>query len=257
VSAAQTTRRDFLRTAGVAAAGYAGLVPSGVVRAQAVDDNITQKLKVAIDEKWLDQYDKPVDVNTLAGKPYILLFGYKGCNYCNQISQNLAQIKKEGGAALENIPVVLVNVTLEGDKTQSEPDPDRNNKRDYVAGYYGIGVGQSRAQADAINALPPEKQLEAAQKAYDDDRALAAKDRNFHIVFPPSNKAAQELQSALGVSRNLTDDQSHGMRLALVDGSGKCRFSMYAASTTDKVNAVLISGMKEAVEGLAAEGRNK
>lgn len=251
------SRRNFLRTAGAAAAGYAGMVPSGALRAQAVDDNITPKFKAAMDASWLDQYDKPFDVNTLVGKPYILLFGYKGCNYCNQISQNLAQIKKEGGAALENVPVVLVNVTPEGDKTQSAPEADRDNKRDYVASYYGIGVGQSRAQAEAIEALPPEKQLEAAQKAYDDDKALAAKDRNFHLVFPPSNKAAQELQAALGVSRNLTDDQSHGMRLALVDSAGKCRFSMYAASTNEKVNDALISGMKEAIQGRAAEGLRK
>lgn len=257
MSASPVSRRDFLKTAGAAAAGYAGLVPSGTVRAQAVDDNITQKLKAAVDEKWLDQYDKPFDVNVLAGKPYILIFGYKGCNYCNQISQNLAQLKKEGGAALENVPVVLVNVTPEGDKTQSEPDPDRDNKRDYVASYYGLGVGQSRAQAEAIEALPPEKQLQAAQKAYDDDKALAAKDRNFHLVFPPSNEAAQALQASMGVARNKDDAQSHGMRMALVDGSGRCHFSMYAASTTPKVNEDLIDGMKREVQALTKQGQRR
>jgi cytochrome oxidase Cu insertion factor (SCO1/SenC/PrrC family) len=246
------SRRDFLRT-GAAALGYSALAPKGQLKAQAVDDSITPVLKRNINKQWVDQYAKPFDVNSLAGKPYVLIFGFNGCQYCNLISQNLARLRESQSDAVQHLPIVVVNVTPETDRANTaDKAQDHEDRKNYVSGYYGFGICQSPEAAQKIRETADAQKMDVAGEQFEADANIAQKDRKFHLVFPPSNQAAQALQEALGVIRAQGDDQSHGMMMAVVDGSGKCVASKYAATSSPKKCEALVNEITAAVEAMPA-----
>ena len=232
----QQSRRHFLRTVALGGGGYA--LSLGRSDGQTVDMPISTKLSSHINEHWQDQYGKSFKMDSLEKKPYVLIFGYNGCQYCNLISQNLARLRAVDDSKVQDVPVVVVNVT---------PDVDRKDSRDYVAGYYANGVCQSQEEAAVIKATPDAQKLAAAQSAYDTDKDIVQADRKFHLVFPPSNKAAQDLEDSMGVTRDPTDDQSHGVYMALVDASGKCIVSEFAATSNKEKCETLVKNMTAAI----------
>ena len=238
-----STRRHFLKTF------TAGSLASALTaKGQSVDTPISSKLSQHIDDSWHDQYDKPFKMTSLSGKPYVLIFGYNGCQYCNMISQNLAKLRAVDDSKVQDVPIVVVNVT---------PETDRKDRRDYVAGYYANGVCQSPEEATAIKAAPDAQKMDTATAAYDKDEAIAQADRKFHLVFPPSNAAAQALESSMDITRDPTDDQSHGLYMALVDGSGKCVASKFAATSDPAKCKALVDKMTSAISAFEPGARVK
>jgi len=152
----------------------------------------------------------PFDASVLKGKPYILVQGYNGCQFCSKISQNLAKIRKEldrNGAA--DVPIVVINV---------KPSEDAPDIKDYVQNYIDVGAC---ANAEDYG-------------------------RNFFILFPKDRAAAVKLQQDIEASFNREDEDSHGMKISVVNGTGICTSAALGTSEGER-STRLVNAIVEAV----------
>ena len=132
-------------------------------------------------------YMKPFDPKKLlAGKPYILVEGFNGCQFCNKISVNLGKIRKQLDATgHSDVPIVVVNIKPETDKPE-------------VAGY-----AKSYKEVGALH-------------------TMTDFGKKFFIAFPSSHAKANAFQDAIEASFNRSDPSSHGLKIAAVNAQGIC-----------------------------------
>jgi len=204
----QGTKRDFLKAVRNAVIGFAAAayLPLEELFAQKPGENMSQILGNA--EYGLKTGEAAAfNPASFAGKPYILIQGYNGCPFCDQITQNVSKIHKALEASehpqLKNIPIVIVNV---------KPETDRANAIAYKARIASTGIAEGAIQ----------------------------------LYFPQSREKAVDLQNAIGASFNREDVNSHGMRIAVVDGSGKCTAAALGTHEGAKSDA-LVNSISKAV----------
>lgn len=146
----------------------------------------------------------------LKGKPYILVQGYHGCQFCSKISQNLAKIRKAlDDAGKRDIPIVVINV---------KPESDAAKVKDYAQSY--VDVGACAKMEDFGN--------------------------KFLIVFPKDRDAAVKLQEDIEASFNRKDANSHGLKISVVDGKGVCTTAALGTVEGDK-STRLVNSITEAL----------
>ncbi len=211
------SRRNFLKTSAIVAAGI-GLAPHEVFAQQAGQNTTTIISNKDYGLKYAkDSNAKPEDLvafdpaEKLKGKPYILVEGYAGCQFCNKIGVNLGKIRKALDAAgKSDIPIVVVNVM---------PETDAANVKDYAQAYVDV---------------------EACAKLEDFGK-------NFFIAFPKNREKAVKLQEDIEASFNREDPESHGLKIAAVNEKGVCTAAALGTVTGDDKAAKLVKTITEAL----------
>src|SRR5258708_7140232 len=121
------SRREFLG-AGTAMLYTALVRPEVDAAGKGIGKNLTALLQ---NYSFGDQNENSLDKRTLstllAGKSYILAFGFNECPACTTIGQNLKAIQDGLFArGIKDIPIVIVNVL---------PEEDKKNAKDYFIRY--------------------------------------------------------------------------------------------------------------------------
>ena len=240
------SRREFLRTSAAGFAAGLGLTSNSLAAQTAEGLPYTDIVRKHMTDGWVDQYKQKFDLNSLAGKPYIALFGYNGCQFCDKIGRNVAKLRAEGNANVQKVPIVIFNVT---------PEDDLQNRAEYVGHYYKVGVCQTPEQAKEFRALSDEERETHVPIAYKADEAIPQNRRLFHIVFPEKKEQVQALETDVNIIRNRSDKTAHGLHMALVDGNGKCIVSRFAATDDPQKCNELVADITAAIESLPAPGR--
>ncbi len=209
--------------AAVAAVAAGGLAPHEVMaqkpgqNTSSIIANKDYGLEYATSAQGKAEDFKAFDPATLKGKPYILVQGYNGCQFCSLISQNLSKIRKEldqNGAA--DVPIVVINV---------KPESDRYDVKEYAQAYVDVG---------------------ACSKPED----FGSK---FIIAFPKSRDAAVKLQQDIEAAFNREDPDSHGLKIAVINGTGVCTTAALGTSQGER-STRLVNSIVDAVG--AARGRH-
>ena len=176
----------------VATAAAVGLAPHEVFAQKAGQNTSAIIAKGDYGLKYaLDAKAKPGDfaafdpTEKLKGKQYILVEGYNGCQFCSKISRNLAKIRKAlDDAGKSDIPIVVINV---------KPETDAANVKEYAEAYAEVGACKKEDVG-----------------------------KTFFLVFPKNRNTAVKLQESIEASFNREDPDSHGLKIAVVDGKGVC-----------------------------------
>lgn len=208
------TRRNFLGISATGAAAVATGSWQDTVSAQETGINYTQKLsKYPVK----DQYGKNFNWDTLKNKPYILAFGYNGCQYCDIIGNNLGKIREslQGDDTLKDVPIVVVNI---------HPTEDLKDAKGYVANYHEIGVFQRSSDGNVYPDSISERRT-LGEEAFEEMKSRPASERVLHILFPANEDMDRQMQRDVRARYIPSDKNSHGLRIAVVDKNGECRFA--------------------------------
>lgn len=225
------SRRDFLTRA----AGAMGL---GTLASCGDNGNVrTRNISSVLDKYDLkDQYGKPFNTpDMLKGKPYLLVFGYESCPFCEgRISKNLAAIQQEVGF---DVPIVVVSI---------HPEADYENRADYINKYREIGVRQYRHEDLGGD----------ASKAYESGGKdmFYPSQRSLHVLFAPNDDVAAQIHSDCGrpkIKEGGAGQISHTPLITLCDKDGQQRgVFMAGEEVTPEGTAILIRDIKKALQGI-------
>lgn len=214
------SRRDFLRAAAAGVAAAPLLALDNAALAQRGNTNATQLLKETELKDQYGQVFKP-DV-TLAGRPYMLVFGYQSCPFCQNISGNLgaaqqAMIDKGLIKEKQEIPIVLVSI---------KPEKDQDRPTQYLADYYAAGVRQNLS--DDLKNVGEDERRRMGEKAFARDKALDARSRTLHVLCASDADKALAIHDALGLRRAKRSPNAHSPEVLIVGGDGKVAASVSA-----------------------------
>lgn len=213
--------RDYLTGAGAVVAAVATAIPG----AQAADAPLTpvsarpNALAIlnnpAFDFK--DQYGKSFKPETLKGKPFILAFGFHGCQLCDQVGATLGAIQEKFLARGAEIPPIVV--------VSIHPTADKLQMQEYVADYEAANVKQF-----------PDKNID-----YEAGKDLPHAERKLHILAAANDAQPGAMQDNLfkeGVKTSLRlkrNPDSHTLTIMLCDKQGKvASYDHGAVPFTDK-----------------------
>ncbi len=135
----------------------------------------------------------------------MVLFGYGGCPMCQRITDSVARIQQELAKEGKDIPFVVVSV---------QPEADRADLKSYIGSYYYKGVKQFKDET-----LPSDldKCREMGEISYEQARTKPQGSRILHVVCPPTQEKAQELQQRIGLMINPRDPKQHSSFITLFD----------------------------------------
>lgn len=169
-----------------------------------------------------DQYGKAFNPKTeLKDKPYLLVFGFGGCQICQNISHSLGAMQD---ALLKNgdeIPIVTVSI---------KPEQDKDNMKDYVARYHVVGT-----RLDAKETLPADAdgRYKAGEKAYERFKDKPQRGRMLNILCAPDKSVPPDLEKKLGQPINPKEEDYHTPMLFLCNGKGEQVNFYFAAINPD------------------------
>jgi cytochrome oxidase Cu insertion factor (SCO1/SenC/PrrC family) len=153
-----------------------------------------------------DQHGKNFDPAELFKDGHaIVLFGYGGCPMCQKITDTVVTLQNEMEKNGKHVPIVVVSV---------QPETDRDQMKDYVGKYYFKGMKQFPDEV-----LPKDKETwqDFGEKAFEDAKDKPQAGRILHVVCPPSDVAAQEIERRLKFIINENDPQQHSSFITLFD----------------------------------------
>ncbi len=195
----QFNRRDAIKT------GVAGIAAALVAPTESWAQGVKTPLEQMLAGKALtDQYGKPLDPAILSKGPCLVVYGYGGCPMCQKITDTLAGVQEQLIKSKKPIPIVVISV---------QPKQDRTEMQDYMEKYYSKGLKQFANE-----------QVGDATKAYDAGKSVAQSSRIFHIVCPPSEQAAEDLQATMGLPQNTKDAAQHSSFIVLFNDGQQHKF---------------------------------
>jgi len=220
---------NYTRPAMVAASATVTALGAGVHEAQGqnVGTQITNRLadskfplSYGLSEQAKADELKAFDfAKQLAGKSYVLVFGFKECQFCNKIGGNLAQLREYmDKTGKQDIPIVVIN---------TRPSKNRSELTGYVEEYTAAGV--------------------CKEGMYN---------KNFYILFPKNEDQAVAMQTAIGGIFNQKDPKAHVTKIVAVDPQGVCTWAEFGALDSEQ-NLELMRNAKQAINRLPAPVKGK
>lgn len=158
-----------------------------------------------------DQYNQPMDPALFSKGDVAIIFGFRGCKMCMGsetkpgIADTVAAMQHELLRQGKNIPIVVISVTPEEDRTKEQ-------RQAYVTSYNKKGVKSSAEQNLSVDD-------DALDTAYLAGASKKQEERLLHIIYPPNEKAAENLQSKMGLLQDPNKAEQHSAIITLfVDG---------------------------------------